>query len=182
MARTVELRLFDQVDDYADSIRRGELERDDEFDPNWDILTFCQLFFDQFFGEFGINISGFSQRSRETVAELIEELNAAGKGSQQAKDLIVLYEQFCDMNDDCHGAYGGSTPLDVLTFHQEYLLELLEASLEWAKSENRKDLQQRVAGAIQGLNSAIERTQWLTRLKTRKFGLWKLISRKRTTS
>lgn len=155
--------LFDYVDGYAEAVLNGVYQREDKFDPAWNIFTFCQLFFDQFFGCYGTSISGFSQQSREAAALLIERLRAFGQGSGQTRQMIVLYEEFCDMSDDTRGGYEESSSVSVLTFHEEYLTRLLEASREWAVNEGNSSLVQRIADSIDRYNFAIESTQWLTR-------------------
>jgi hypothetical protein len=158
----VQPELFKYVDEFADKIRDGSYGYDDDLDPELhDIFTFCELFFDQFFGEAGTNITGFTQRSRERAAELIEGLHGSDEGTPEVRKMIVLYEEFCDMNDDAHGGYGGGTRIDLLTFHQDYLSALLDAAHEWAESEGRQELEQCIASTIANYRTAIEGAQWL---------------------
>ena len=141
--------LFKYVDDYAAKISDGEVDESEDFDPDWDIFTFCQLFFDQFFSQFGgKSIRGFTQRSREAATLLIETLRLSGQGSPQARELVVLYEEFCDMSDNTSKGYGAPTPITVQTFHEDYLERLLAAAIEWALSENAASLSTRIEQSL----------------------------------
>jgi hypothetical protein len=154
--------LLNYVDEHVDSIKSGNFDENDEFDPHWEAYTFCQLFFDQFFGQFGANIHGFTQRSREAATVLVETLKAAGKASVETRELVVLYEEFCDMNENTIMGYGASVRLTLSTFHEDYLVRLLTGAVEWANSEGKTSLSLRINASLRRYRAAVEEAQWAT--------------------
>lgn len=119
-------------------------------------------FFDQFFGQFGSNISGFTQRSRESATMLIETLKAAEQASKETREIVVRYEEFCDMNDNISRGYGAPIKLTLSTFHEDYLVRLLTAAREWAASEDKTSLSQRISVCLSRYSAAVEKAQWVT--------------------
>jgi len=152
--------LFKYVDEYALSIENGDVDESEDFDPDWEIFTFCQLFFDQFFGQYGTNIRGFTQRSREAAALLIEGLKASGRANEQVGEMVVLYEEFCDMNDNTSKGYGAPTPITVRIFHEDFLMGLLDAATAWADGESHTSLSRRIGESVARYKSATRSAQW----------------------
>lgn len=159
LLKSISLSLFGYIDDYADAIREGSHQDSDEFDPAWEIFGFCENFFNQFFALFDVHIKGFTQRSREAATELIERMRSSNEGTAEARAIIVLYEEFCDMAANTKGGYGEPSTMDVLSFHEEYLSELLSAALTWAQSASNDALAERILSANRNYMSAVEATR-----------------------
>jgi len=82
MSGSIEPSLFNYMDEFSATIESGKIDRHDEFDPEGDIFTFCESFFEQFFGGLGCRISGFGRRAREDATELVERLRDASEANE----------------------------------------------------------------------------------------------------
>jgi hypothetical protein len=178
----IEASLFDFIDELADGVRGGRLDREDLLEQDSAAMTFCEGFFDQFFATLGHNIRGFGVRAKRDASALVEQLRQTDESSsKQVRVLIAMYEAFCDMSDDIKGSYGDLS-ITYEAFHGNYLLRLLPKARDWAESVGDVALAERIVSACDNYTAAIEASEWLTKQRRSGSVLRRLILRRRTNS
>lgn len=148
----VEPRLFLKLETYADALSRGDVDPEAELAS--EIVTFCVNFFQQFLqGVFGLEITGFNDRSKRAAIERRLELAPELRTSPGAR-LIVMYEDLCDMWPDiAQGTYVGSEET-YRRFHQVYMPRLLQRIEDWARASEYIEIATRAASAARVFNAA----------------------------
>lgn len=156
MSNSIELSLFDFIDELADDVSNGTLDWQESIDGSSASVLFCESFFDQFFATLGHDISGFTHRAKVRASKLALRLRQNDKSSTtHTRKIIVMYEEFCDMYDDISGGYGHETPTTYEDFHMNYLSRLLRITKEWADSRDYNELADRISDAQETLNRAM---------------------------
>ncbi|MDZ5662351.1 hypothetical protein SFC79_11300 [Nocardioides sp. S-58] len=175
MTSGVSASLFDFIDELADGIRQEVLDREDLVEQDSTAMTFCESFFDQFFGAIGVKITGFGRPEKELAGTHVEILRLdSGRDTSHVRLLIALYEGFCDMYDDLQSDYGAEVvALTYEIFHTDYLTELLEAAQSWAEVEGPESLADRIRNARAEYHDAIENSAWMTRTRKSESAWWR---------
>lgn len=163
MTQGVVPAVFDFVDEMAGLIKAQKLSGDAVIQQDSIAMTFCESFFDQFFGGLGLSVKGFGRTVRESVGTLAEELRDEPDGEAKHKRrLIAQFEAFCDLYNDLKSDYGSATALPThRAFHKEYLPDLLDAAKAWADVAGPPELASRIAKAQNDYHEAIGSSVWL---------------------
>jgi hypothetical protein len=155
---SIELSLFDFIDDFADEVQDESIDRDDTVEKSSPIISFCETFFDQFFAALGHNISGFNDDAKRDASELAERLRLRAD-TKPMRVVIALFEEFCEMYDDVLGSYGsGSITYDE--FHADYMTRLLKRANQWANAKGLDALAERITAARTVYDTAIKAKRW----------------------
>jgi len=151
--------LFDLVVQYAAELQSGIEFKNSVVPETSPILTFCQNAFAQFFdNELDSEIHGFDFRLKLKAARLRRKRK--DDLSQQAKALISLYEQFCDIYDSVLGAgYGGSASV-LEAFHTRFVVRLLERLRALFGAKMNRELRARADEALTTYKAAIKDYDW----------------------
>jgi hypothetical protein len=152
-AEPISLDLFNRVDDYTAAIRAGAVDDGMTLDENTSIYVFYQNFFLQFFDYLGKGpITGFNEDAKEQATRIRLSLTDPGKTPSAA--VICQFEYFCDVCSDLAGGLYFASRDDYLTFHREYVPELLESIGTWATFKELNELAQRSARALDAYRTA----------------------------
>jgi hypothetical protein len=167
MTGLVEPSLFDFVDGFAARVREGQVHAVDSVSDGDDLVVFGESFFDQFFSSaVGKRITGFDPTSQSEVGLWLEEskLNPAKHGwTGEVRDVIVMFEKFCDVYFDA--IYGTDGSITLSEFYKEYVDLLLVRAAAWAQSvasesDAHQALADRAVRAQQECEAAVEAAGW----------------------
>jgi hypothetical protein len=152
--------LFDFVHDFADDVSNDKVDRLTTVEESSPIIAFCETFFEQFLGdELGAAITGFDQDSKRIAAREAERLKQEDR-AKEARQLLALFEKFCDLHADVVGGTYGAGSINYQRFHADYMRRLLGAAEAWATAENRPELTSAIASARQAYEGALGAKGW----------------------
>jgi hypothetical protein len=153
-------QLFDSVGEYVVLLRSGGAFSEKNVIPETSpIISFTENAFKQFFGnEVGSEITGFDEQFKKRAARA--RYRKRGGLSKQALEIIVLFEQFCDIHEDViAGGYGGASAV-LEEFHTIYVSRLLERIRALAGAKNDGKLRERADAALTEYGDALETVTW----------------------
>jgi hypothetical protein len=148
----IELTLFDFIDEVVHDIEQGVLEGESRVESGSTILVFCQGFFDQFFAALGENITGFRAKAKRDAAAFVERLRSRTEPAmEQARKIIVAFEEFCDLAKDVLGDYTDTS----ITFERvaDFVRRLLRSTQHWAELSDKAALAARAGLAHTSLEA-----------------------------
>jgi hypothetical protein len=167
MTGLVEPKLFDFASEFAVRVGQGRVHADDSVSEGDEMVVFSESFFEQFFSQVvGKRIVGFDRSSQSDVGELLEasRLNPAKSAmTPRVRDLLVLFEKFCDVYFDA--IYGTDETITLSDFYDEYVHPLLVRADAWAQSiasesDAHRALADRAARARQECEAAVAAAGW----------------------
>lgn len=151
--------LFDSIDEYVEQLNSGTALSDKVVPETSPLLTFTENAFAQFFqNEVGTEITGFDFKAKRRAARL--RYSRKDRLSKEARSLISLFEQFCDVHEDVLGAgYGGQASV-LEDFHRKLVVRLLERLQALAGGNHDRELRARAASALGSFEQAVEAYDW----------------------
>jgi hypothetical protein len=151
MTPIVAPELFERVVEYA-----SEVESVKTTSPY--PLDFCDNFYAQFFqNRMNRKITGFGNAAKESAIQL--RLKVQTTEGQEIAQLIVGFEQYCDVRYEVFSAqYDGGND-DATSVFQNYLAKLLGNIDGWARAEKLADIERESARASSAWQRAVESLQ-----------------------
>jgi plasmid maintenance system killer protein len=153
--------LFDSIDTYIDLLDRGEAIANNVVPETSPVISFSQNAFAQFFqNEVHAEINGFDSKAKRKAARL--RRTDKSRLSAEARSLIALFEQFCDVYEDVLGAgYGGQESV-LEEFHSRHVHRLLKRIAALAKANKDEELQHRADASLEAFDGAVKAYDWTT--------------------
>jgi len=151
--------LFDSIDEYVEQLKSGTALSGKVVPATSPLLTFTENAFAQFFqNEVGTEITGFDFKAKLGAARL--RYSNTSRLSKQARSLISLFEQFCDVHEDVLGAgYGGQASV-LEDFHRRLVVRLLERLQALAGVKHDSELRTRAESALGNFEHAVADYDW----------------------
>jgi hypothetical protein len=157
MTQPIAPELFDLLDVYISDIENGKITPTPTLASTSPALTFCENFYAQFFQNVLDNeITGFDRETKQKAIRLRLRLKEH-KSPATTIQLVTWFEQLCDIYPNVLAlGYGGGTKAAFLSFHEGFLLTLLERVSAWAKVANYPEVEQRASSTLSALRNALK--------------------------
>ncbi|HLM86329.1 MAG TPA: hypothetical protein VK272_09095 [Solirubrobacteraceae bacterium] len=151
--------LLDSIDKYVEQLDAGTAISGDVVPETSPVISFMENAFAQFFeNETHSEITGFDSKAKKKASRL-RRTKKAGL-SAEARAIIALFEQYCDIHEDVLGAgYGGQASV-LEEFHFKYVVRLLERISALAKKKSDDELQEHTERSLVAFLAAIEAYDW----------------------
>jgi hypothetical protein len=151
--------LLDSIDEYVDQLNAGTAISDNVVPETSPVISFMENAFAQFFeNETHSEITGFDSKAKKKASRLRRTKKA--DLSAEARAIIALFEQYCDIHDDVLGAgYGGQESV-LEEFHFKYVVRLLERISALATHKDDDELREHTETSLLAFVEAIEHYDW----------------------
>jgi hypothetical protein len=154
----ISLKLFDSLDEYILQLDGDEAITDDVVPETSPVIVFVENAFAQFFeNEVGSEIKGFDDKSKRRATRLRSSKKDLSK---QARALIVLYKQFCDIYDDVRSASYVGQALVLEEFHKKLIVRLLERIRALAGVKHDSELRGRADSVLEEFEATVDLYDW----------------------
>lgn len=146
--------LFTRVKEYTDSVLKGTVTPDSNLGDNTPIIVFYFNFFLQFFEKVLRDpITGFDEQEQDRADRI--RLSLDGPEHAATRQLIVRFEDFCELQPDLKDGLYFTHDHDFWQFHEQYIPRLLESIQGWATSATLPEIADLAKQALDYYKSAV---------------------------
>ncbi len=150
----ISLALFKRVEEYTDSVLKGAVKPDSTLGDNTPIVVFYFNFFLQFFQNVLHDpITGFDGQEQDRADRI--RLSLDGPEHAAERQLIVRYEEFCDLQPDLKDGLYFTHDHDFWQFHEQNIPRLLGSIQAWATYASLPEIADHARQALDHYKSAV---------------------------